>query len=170
MLQSSPHIKEDFEKYVANAIKLIHSEQTRLKVLGMLHGKDPVSKVADATVMIIQRLDTAARHSGTEVQDTIKVFAAHEIVNLVVEFGEAAGIFRLNDDLKLLALSSACQKYVQSEIAAGRIDGQALQVQLQADMKKMPQKERADIEAGMAKVQNIAKRYNGGQGVSNGGN
>ena len=158
-------MKGDYERYTNRAITLIHSPETSDAVLQTLQGPDPVQKVADGVVMVMQRIDAAARDKGVEVQDSVKIFGAHEIVNLVVELGEAAGVLKLEDDLRELALSVAVQDYVKGEVAARRIDPKKLQVAVDADIRKMPPKDRKEIQASQLRIQQTARKYNGGQGI-----
>ena len=161
---STANVKHDFDTYVSKATVLIHSPETTGAIQNMLTGRDPVSKVAAATVMIMQRLDSAARAAQVEVQDTVKVFGAVDIVNMVAELGEAAGKFpKFPQKLIELALSVSVQDYVKAEISAGRINGQKLQAQMQADMAKVPAKERQEIQAAQVRILQTAKQYNGGR-------
>lgn len=158
-------IKRDFTQYVAKATKVIFSPQTREAIMTTLKGPgDPVQKTADITVMVMQRVDTMVREAGLEMQDSIRIFAGHEIVKSVAEFAEAAAAFKLNDDLVLLATSLAAQDYIKAETKAGRINAKTLEVQMQADLRKMPEKNRREIMEGAKKVQGIARKYNGGNG------
>ena len=151
--------REDLKKYIERAIMLIHSDETRGAILSYLKGPDPVQKVADATVMVMQRIDDAARQSGIEVQDTIKMYGAHEILKLVVEFGEAAGYFKMGPDLQELALSVAVQDYIKHEVQSGKINAQRLQAKMQIDIRKMPPKMKAEIQASQARIQQTARKY-----------
>lgn len=152
-------IKEDFKKYVSMAIDLIHAEGTSPATIGMLKGPDPVQQVASTTVTIMQRLDTQTRESNVELQDVVKIYAAHEIVKLLAELAEAAKLYKLDDDYQLLALATATQDYVKAEAAAGHINPKALSVQMQAGIRQLPEKERKDVLAGTQNVQKIAQRY-----------
>lgn len=162
---STAHYQEDFVRYVSKATQLIHSPQTRDNILSMLNNNNPVQRVADATVMVMQRIDEAARASGTEVEDTVKCFAAHDIVNMIVEFGEAARKFTLDSDLVMLALSLASQDYIKHEIEAGRINPQKLKVMMDADMRKLPPKERKEIQLSQDRIAATARKYNYGKGM-----
>ena len=159
-------VRKDFIQYTAKATKLIFSPDTREAVLGMLKvaGTDPVKKVADVTVMIMQRVDGLLRQQGLEILDTVKIFAGHEVIKMVAEYAEAAKLFKLNEDLQLLASSLAAQDYVNAEAKAGRINKKILGTQIQADMRKMPEKDRRDIMLGTKKVAEIARKYNNGKG------
>lgn len=162
---SQADVREDYKKYVAKGMTLMYSPQTRESILNLLKGDDPVQRVADAVVMIMQRIDTATRKANIEVKDSIKVLAAHEFVNQVVEYGNTAGIFKLNKELAELALSVTVQDYVKSETQAGRINPKNLQVAIQADMRKMPPKERKEALASSSRIQQTARKYNHGKGM-----
>jgi hypothetical protein len=166
MITPSQNFKGDYDKYVAKATMLIHSQETTEAVLNMLSGQDPVQRVANATVMIMQRLDMASRQAGVEVQDTVKMFGAHEIVKMISELGEAANKLKLDDRHQELALSVAVQDYVKGEIAAHRIDPKRLQVQMEADMRKLPPKARQEIQQSQLRIQQTARQYNSGKGLA----
>ena len=165
MIQASKaDVKADFDRYVARATTLIHAPETTGAVQNMLAGPDPVSKIAAATVMIMQRLDAAARAQKIEVQDTIKTFAAVEIIGMIEELGVASGKFaKLSKELHELAVSVAVQDYVKGEVKAGRIDAKRLQVQMDADMRKLPAKQRKEIQDSQIRIQMTARKYNGGK-------
>lgn len=152
-------VKEDFQQYVLQASRLINSPQTRAQVLGMLKGQDPVNKIAATTVMVMQRLDESLRKMGVEMQDAIKAIGAYAIVDQLTKLGEAAGLFKLDDDFQTLALSIATQNYINAEVKAGHINRQQLSVTIQADMRQMPQKMRDTVSKTMTRLPMIAKRY-----------
>jgi hypothetical protein len=167
MIQASQaSMKHDGEQYVNKAITLIHSPQTSPAILKMLDGNDPVQRVADAAVMIMQRIDSASRQAGIEVQDAIKIWGAHEIVSLIVEMAEAAGKFKLVPDLVTLALSTTVQDYINGEVSARRIDPQKLKVAMQADMRNMPPKMRKEAQQSQQRLPLIARKYNHGAGMA----
>jgi hypothetical protein len=162
---SQAEYKHDYDRYVSKATMLIHSPDTTGAIQNLLKGPDPVQRVANATVMIMQRVDTASRQDGTEVQDSVKMYASHAIVLMIIELAEAAGIFKLNDDLALLATSVASQDYIKSEIGAKRINAQQLNAKMQADMRQAPQKFRQEMIRGQQKVVMIARKYRNGAGL-----
>ena len=162
--QSDP--KHDFQQYTDKATVLIHAPETRDAVMNLLKPDNPVQCVANATVMIMQRLDSAARAAGIEVQDSIKCFGANSVVRLIVEVGEAGqrfGAFKFDEAHIELALSTAVQDYVKSEVQAGRIDPQRLKVAMDADIRKMPPRQRKEIQSAQIRIQQTARKYNGGQ-------
>lgn len=164
MTQASQDVRKDYDKYLAKATMLIHAPETTGAIQNMLGGGDPVKKIVAATVMIMQRLDGVARASGLEVQDTVKVFAASEIINMIAELGEAAGKFKkLSTRLHELALAAAVQDYVKGEIRAGRIDPKRLQAEMDANLRKLPADQRKEIADAQIRIQQTARQYNGGR-------
>lgn len=159
-------VLSDLKQYVDKGTMLIHSPETRDPVLKMLEGPDPVQKVADATVMIMQRLDAAGRSAGIEVQDAIKIIGAHQLVDQIVEVGEAARKFKLDQDLTHLALSVTIQDYIKIEVSAKRIDPRKLKVALAAEIRQLPPAKRKEVQQSQARIQQIARKYNHGKNVT----
>jgi len=167
MIQPSKEdLKADGEKYVAKALILLHSPETRDGVVKMLTGPDPVQRVSNVLVMVMQRVDSEARKSNLEVQDVVKAAAARAIVPEIVEIGEAAKLFNLNPDLELLAFSVSLQDYLKAEIKAGRVDSKKLAVTMQADVRSMPPKMRKEVIAAQPRIQQIARKYAHGAGMA----
>jgi hypothetical protein len=161
--QSQADVREDHERYVARATTLIHAPETTAQIQQMLGGGDPVKKIVRASVMIMQRLDTAARQSNLEVHDTVKMFAANEIVGMVAELGEASKKFaKVSPRLLELALSATVQDYIKGEIKAGRINPQKLQTEMQANMRALPEDQRKEAEAAQLRIQQTAREYSRG--------
>lgn len=163
---SKADIKQDLEKYVNKAMILIHAPETRDAVLKSLGGEDPVQRLASTAVMIMQKIDSAGRDAGIEVQDSVKVIGAHQIVDMINEVATAAGLFNLNQDLSHLALSVTVQDYVKAEVAAKRIDSQKLKVAMERDLRTLPPKIRKEAQQSPARLQQIARKYNHGKGLS----
>lgn len=163
---SSSDIKSDLQKYVNKATLFIHAPENTPNIVKMLSGDNPVQKVASASVFVMQMVDKNSRESGIEVQDTVKVFGAHEIVNLIAELGETARkIPKLDQKLGELTLSVAVQDYVKSEVAAGRINPQKLKVAMDADIRKLPPKTRKEIQDAHIRIQQTSRQYNNGKGL-----
>lgn len=161
--QSSP--QDDIQKYVTKATILIHSKETTKKIQAALILPDPVQQIANLTVMIIQRIDSAARQQGVETQDNVKLAAAKAIIGLLCELAQAMKKFTLSQDLKTLALATAMQDYYKGEIKAGRIDPIKLKQSKGRAIQSMPPQLLQQSKDIAAKLPMIAKRYNHGKGL-----
>lgn len=151
---SEADIKEDLSKYIDMAMQIIHSKATTANIQKQLTAGNHVEQVAKMAVMIMQRIDTATRDSGVETQDAVKVVAAQAIVGLLCELAEAAKLFDLSDDHKLLALSAAIQDYFKAEIAAKRIDPEKLKAGIGQNLM---QKDPASMNGSRQATERLAK-------------
>ena len=161
---SQQPMPDDYALFVSRGLEMISAEQTKDGILTMLRAKDPVQSLADTLIVIIHKLDDAARQKGVEVQDSIKILGAHELINELAKVAKAANIFDLDKDHIELAFSVAVQDYVREEVQAGRINPGKLQAQMQSGVNKMGTKEREEMQAAQERIQKTARGYNGGQG------
>ena len=150
------NIKIDYTQYLAKGMKILHSPETNGAILAILKGDNPVQLVANATIVVLQKIDTAARAKGIEVQDMVKLLAANEFVSQICEIAEAAKLFTLDDDHRQLALSVAVQDYVRQEIKAGRIDPARLMAQVEQGTRKLSAQQKEEMTQAMNKVQQTA--------------
>ncbi len=171
MIQPSKAPKQDYEQWITTAMEIVHGRETRdafLNVLktptaGQQNGKGQVEALADACVMVVQKIDQASRQQKVEVEDAVKVIGASEIIKQIYEVGEASGLLRLDQDHQDLALSYAIQEYVGTEIKAGRIDPDRLKAHMQKGMNSLPPEEKQKMQESMARITEVGKRYSGGQ-------
>ena len=156
---SAATIKQDYTSYLSKATTLIHAPETSSSIVNMLAGPDtPQQKVADATVMIMQRIDQAGRQAGVEISDFVRCIAAHAIVQLLDEIGVTAGkLKKMDANMINLSMSIAIQNYFKGEIKAGRIDPQKLKATIQSGIARAPQKTRQQMHQSLAAIQRTAK-------------
>ncbi len=162
-MKPSTNTRADYNQYVAKGMQLIHSPETRDAIVGILKlkGKAPVQLVADTVVVVIRKADNATREAGIEIQDVVKLLAAHEFVTQICEIAEAARLFTLKPDVKELALSVAVQDYVRGEISAGRIDPVRLMAQVEKGMRQISPKQRSEVLQSIDKIKKTAINYQG---------
>lgn len=153
----------DYQMFVAKGLQLISSPETRNSMLTLLKGGDPVNALARALVVILQKMDSAARAKGTEISDLVKMYGAHDLIVELERVAEAANIFNLDKDHVELAFSAAVQNYIKGEIQAGRINPNKLMMQTKAGLNKMKPEERQKVMQSMQRLQQTAQRYNGGK-------
>ena len=158
-LTASNDVKKDIQKYITKATLLIHSPETSKKIQKMLSQPNPVLQIANLTVMILQRIDAAARASGTEPQDIVKIAAAQAIVGLLCEMGDAMHKFKLNKAFKVLALTAAIEAYYKGEIQAKRIDPAKLKQTAGNNIKMMDPKLLEESRKAAAAIPMIAEQY-----------
>lgn len=154
--------KNDYAQYLSKGMEILHSRETRGAIISLLSGnKTPVQRVANAAVVVLQKVDGAARSKGLEIQDATKLFAAYEIVKQICEIADAARLFTLDDQHQNLALSVAVQDYVRAEIAAGRIDPARLNAQITQGMRKLTPEQRSEVDSSIKTIQQTGAKYRG---------
>lgn len=153
----------DYQMFVAKGLDLISGQQTRKDILVLLKAGKPVESLANTLVVVLQKLDIAARKKGTEVHDYVKIIGANELLQELAKIAKAARIFDLDKDHLELAFSLAIQDYVKTEIQAGRIDGAKLYQTMQQNVKKMAPKDKQEMDLAIQRIAATAKKYNGGK-------
>jgi len=123
----TPDQEKTLGKFIANGMRLIHSEQTRDMVLRRLQVGEPVNAVADATLNIILQVERDAENKGIPVDDDIKAAGASELMSQIIEVGETAGIFEMDEQQIKDAAGQAVGKYFQQGIDSGKIPIEKLQ-------------------------------------------
>lgn len=156
---SGQKAEDDAAQWLALAMDFVHGRQTRGSVGQMLKGKDPVQALANATVMVVKRIDAASRQKGIEVEDAVKLYGAHEICTQLAEVGNDSGAFQVDEKLIELAFSVAVQEYVKGEIADGRIDPARLQAKVQQSVRNLPPEQRAEANAAVKRIAQTADEY-----------
>jgi hypothetical protein len=125
--ESNPINQEDMDnvdKFSIMATKLIHTPQTRDKVLSRIKGvQHPYDEIADASLVIVNRLEQEANKAGEPWDQSVKLMGGADVVQQVVELAAAAGKIPGDipeDDHKVI-LGQTIQKYYQQKIASGEI-------------------------------------------------
>ena len=157
---SSPDkLKQDFAQYVSKATTMINSPQTRAQTLTMLKGSDPCKQVSQAAVIVMQQVDALSRRANIEVRDDIKFVATYVIIEQLAQMASAAGLYKLDKDYCLLAMSMAVQNYIKAEVAAHRVDAKQVAVQMQIAQREMPPEQKKAMADATRRMPEIAKRY-----------
>ncbi len=136
-------LEADGERFTAKGMKLIHSPQSRSAVVNVLNKNNPIESVADATVQVISRLDQV---SDGRVNDMVKIKSGLDLMMQIIEVGEASGKLQpMSDEEKQAAYAVSIEKYLKGEIAAGRINKEALTADMEQGIAKMSGEERMGL-------------------------
>ena len=163
---SETAIQEKYMRYVARGMKLIHHPSMRDNVLNALSSGEPIESTAKTLFAIINKVDDAARKSNEEIPDEIKAIAAADLLGQLAELGQVTGKFNLDKDKQEAALASAVNKYMSSEINAGRIDRRALAEAAGKNVFDMSPEQRQQVDESMKRIYATAseskQRYSAG--------
>lgn len=128
--QANPINQEDMDnvnKFTIMATKVIHTPQTREKILGRIKGvQHPYDEIADASLVVMNRIEQEAQKEGQPWDQAVKLMGGTSIVEQVVELASAAGKIppEIPEDDKKIILGQAVQKYYQQKISSGEMTKQ----------------------------------------------
>ena len=164
---STATLQDDAERFIIKAMELLHDPATRGAWSQLLatYPNDPVRSLAEAIVVLLTKMDAAARDTGIEVNDTAKLYGVAELSPQLYEIGEKTKAMKLTPDEQQLALGSAIQKYIEIEAKANRIDLKRLHAETQKSMASVDPKRRAEINASMQKMAATGKAYSARRGI-----
>lgn len=155
-------LQEDLQKFINKGTILVHSEQSRDKIIKMLTTGNPLEAVANTTVMVMQRLDKAARDAGQEVHDYVKLQAAVDLTGQVAEVGAASGtIPQLSEEELQTSLSVGIEKFLKGEIEAGRVDPEGLKAELGRGISQMPPEQQMGLDKQLRTINQTAMQSQG---------
>lgn len=128
MKQAGPEQQQLYEQFVAQAMKLIYSEDALPAVLKTLQGGgDPVEGLASAASLITFQVSESAEANGFPVSNDIVFNAGTEIFNQLADVADAAGFADFENDRDALesAYFKGLDQFRGLMQETGRIDQQA---------------------------------------------
>lgn len=161
--KAKQRIATDTQQFINKGTKMIHSEQTRASVLKTLTGAgNPLEKLANTTVGIVSRIDQLSRKAGVETHDMAKIGGAFDLLKQLSEVGSASkAIPKLTEEQLTTSFSIAVEKYISSEIRAGRIDPDALKEEMAKGIKAMPKEEQLALNDQLNGIHKTAMETSG---------
>lgn len=123
----SPEEQAAYEQFVANGLKLIFNEQTAPKLIASLQAEgNPVHALANATVMIVQRLEQSAAKAGQTISPDILMHGGAEIMSNIAELAKAAKIHEFSEEELESASYVAMDLYGDQAMKQGTLDKNAI--------------------------------------------
>ena len=93
----SPEEQQQYDAFVKNAAQLLYTDDGKAEpqVLGRLStGDKPIDTMAQTLVWIVMMVEQDAKRQGQPVDDDVILHAATEIMSMLVELSEAAGLHK----------------------------------------------------------------------------
>jgi len=123
----SQEARDEVDMMVANATKIIHSDQQRDKIIQAISQGDPIQSIASEANRVFRMLEVSEKSRGKGFNELTMAYGGIYIVSEIINMGEEAGLFEFGDEEKEAALKEAIQMYFQDGIKEQRIDPIALQ-------------------------------------------
>ena len=114
--QGQPANPQAVERVVIAATRIIHDAKIKQTLIEMMkQAGDPVQALVEATTLIVKQLQ---EKSGRSIPAEVLGAAAWQVLQLVGELAQAAGLFQVTPELLQQAAQAGVEKF-QEERAAG---------------------------------------------------
>lgn len=127
----TPEEQAQYDQFVGNGMKMLYNKDAGAQIFETLRGDgNPVEGLANALVMLVIRLQDSAEKEGQQISPDAMFHGATELLGLMAEIAEKAGIHKFTDKDKENALYLALDQYRSTRQQQGRLP----EDQLKADM------------------------------------
>lgn len=132
MPEAEPNVSEEeqaqYDAFVENAAEIMYTKEggPEPEVLGRLStGKKPIDTMAQTLVWLVMLVEQDAKRQGQEIDDGVIFHAAAEILEMLIELSEAAGLHTWKEAEIQGAWYNALDMYREANSGpGGRIDEQ----------------------------------------------
>lgn len=130
---------------------LIHGDKTRDEVINMLKaGGDAMMSVPQAAMSINDMGLQTMKQGGINVEPSVQLVASSYLIDDLMQLGEAAGAFQIEEGMMESIFEDTFQMYVERGLGDGSID--PIQLQLEAEKAMTEEQAVAGITLGHGKV------------------
>lgn len=127
----TPDEQAAYDSVVTHAMTMMYDGETAQQVLQVLQSGESLAEgVAQATVMILSRVYDSSRQQGQPLSDDVLMAAGEEIVGLLFELAEAAGLGEATDDDVFMAATRSLELWAEAH--PNMLDEEAMQQSMQA--------------------------------------
>lgn len=149
----SPDDQETIDKFLANGIKIVHDMKVSDGLIkSIVDAQNPVIAIADATVGVIDRLESSAANKGKGLSMGRLAQVANILMGEIIRIAETAGLAPLGKEERYQAFSLATSKYIDNAVKTKRMPQEKL-VQMGEYAKQTPEGRKIVQEAGSAMAQ-----------------
>ena len=128
-----------YDMFVANGMSIIYDKTTSEKIINQIvKSPDPIESVSDATLNVIEKLESSAGSSKVKIQEAVLIQGSNVLMGEIIGLAEAAGMEPLSAEQKYQAYSLAVSKYIQRALKSGKMTPEQLEAMSQ-EVSKTPE-------------------------------
>lgn len=147
----SPEEQAQYDKLVTNGMELMYNDKTMPQLLkSIASGGNPVEGVANALTTVFMRLEDSGEKAGFKAGGDVKIHAATELMEQMVELAEAAGIHEFTPKEMERAYLLATDNYRVARQKQGKLPVEELQSDMGALMQANEQGTLDEMAPGLA--------------------
>ena len=126
--QPDPKAQDNIDMFLANGTRIVHNKKVSDGFIKRIVGaNNPVIAIADATLNVIDRLESSASERGVgTLQPESLAQVANVLMGEIMEMSEIAGLKPLSDDEKYQSFSLAVSKYIDKAVKSGKMSKEEL--------------------------------------------
>lgn len=114
--------QEEIDIFIANGMKVVHNQKlSDLLISSIVKAKNPVAAIADATLMVVDKLESSASGAQKKLSLTTIAYGSNYIMGEIIATAEAAGLKKLSDEQKAQAFSLGVGKYLDKAVQTGKM-------------------------------------------------
>ena len=134
--------------FIANGLRLIHDRKISDNFIKkIVNSDDPVEAIADATLMVVDKVEQEATKSGVKLPDGNLAQIGNIFMGEIITIAESSGMDKLSNEDKYRAYSIAVSKHIDTSVKSGKITPDQLQkMSQQAEQSPEGQKMKALME------------------------
>lgn len=166
----TPEEQAEYDQFVANATEIMYDEQTMPQILQRIHGSpNKAEAVANVTAMLVMRLEDSARQEGMPIEGDVKFHGGVNILELLVDLTEAAGIHEFSPEEIEQATLAAMDIYREARQADGTLPSEEIAEDLDLLVAAEEQGALGELVPGAEQYAQMAEQRHGGGGQQQGG-
>jgi hypothetical protein len=128
----SPEEQAQYDTFVTNGMTMMYDEKVLPQIMEALKGDgNPIEGLANATAMIVLRLDDSAEQSGQQISGEVKFHGATELLEQLAELSQEAGIHEFNEEDMEAATYLAMDIYRTTRQEQGKLPKEDLEQDMQ---------------------------------------
>jgi len=134
-----PEAQEQFDVMVSNGMKILYDEKAGRTLLNKITESDsPIEEIADITLVVIERLESAMESKNVTSPYEVKIQVANQLMGEIMDMCEQAGMQALSEEERYNCWSLAVSKYIDQAIKTGKMTAEQVQ-ELSAQAQQTPE-------------------------------
>ena len=119
--------QEDFDKFVGDAIEILHNPKTSdMMVKKLSQAKSKVEEIGNMAIKILKGVELKAQKAGIQVNAKVAIQGLNIIVGEIITIAETAGMDKTADEQKYEAFSFALSRYLKAAFKEGKFTKEEL--------------------------------------------
>jgi len=123
----TPEIQEALDMFMSNGLNIIHDTKMEGIIKNAANSEDPITGIADATLMVVSRLEGGMEKAGMDLPLEYIAQAASAFMQDIIEIAVSFGMEPFDEEESYAVYSIVLSKYLDQAVKSGKITPDQLQ-------------------------------------------